>query len=232
MDVATEFKKRIAGEIVLSKNAGETIKKWRKIFKITQTELANKINTGPSVISDYECGRRKTPGITLIEKIVNALIEIDLQNGGKIINEFVALYKIPSSDYIILADEFKKPIKIKKFLHNIYGEPCYHLKDELLYGFSLIDSEKAAINISSIELSRYISLISEHCLIFTNLQRGRSPLIAMKIANIKPGLVVLHGIDKVDEIALRIAKLENIPLAISYVSSIENLIEKLKNITA
>lgn len=40
-------------------------------------------------------------------------------------------------------------------------------------------------------------------------------MVAIKVTNFKPGLVVLHDIDKseVDPLALRIAEAENIPLA-------------------
>jgi predicted transcriptional regulator len=39
-------------------------------FKISQTELADHLKLSPSVISDYESGRRKSPGIQTIKKII------------------------------------------------------------------------------------------------------------------------------------------------------------------
>ncbi len=225
-----ELKKKIAGEIVLSDSPGETIKKWRQLFQISQVDISNKLEITASVISDYETGRRKSPGIKLIEKIVNALIEIELKRGGKNVAEFASLYKpLDFKSFIILMKDFQKGIKIKSFLRGISGDPCYNFEDTEIFGYSLIDSEKAIVNFSPVELGRVTSLINRHCLIFTNLHRGRSPLVALRLANLKPGLIILHGIKKVDDIALRIAKLENIPLAVSYVATLDNLIKKLEN---
>lgn len=53
--------KRIAGEITLSSDPGKTMRKWREIFGISQTELADYLGVSSSVISDYEGGRRKVP---------------------------------------------------------------------------------------------------------------------------------------------------------------------------
>ncbi len=224
-----ELRKKIAGEIVLSGNPGETIKKWRQLFKIYQTDLSKELGMNTSVISDYESGRRRSPGTKMIEKVVNALVEIDLSRGGKIIKEFVALYNIPDFDsFILLRKEFEKPVKINTFLKRINGKPCYQFKNKEIYGFSVMDSKKAIMNFSPVELSRLSSMINKHCIIFTNLQRGRSPLVAVRLTNIEPGMIVLHGILKIDDIALRIAKLENIPLALSYVSTTENLLSKLE----
>lgn len=40
-------------------------------------------------------------------------------------------------------------------------------------------------------------------------------MVAIKVTNLKPNLVVLHGIDKeeLDPLAIRIGKAENIPVA-------------------
>ncbi|UCF50783.1 MAG: helix-turn-helix domain-containing protein, partial [Thermoplasmatales archaeon] len=76
---------KIAGEITLSPKPGQTIRKWRSIFGISQTDLASYLNLSPSVISDYESGRRKSPGIQTIKKIIEAFIDIDENHGGKII---------------------------------------------------------------------------------------------------------------------------------------------------
>src|SRR3990172_11584093 len=80
--------KRIAGEIVLSPDAGKVIQKWRNIFKIPQRRLADEMKIMPSVISDYENGRRKSPGIKVVKRIVSAMIVLDEKAGSKIIEEF------------------------------------------------------------------------------------------------------------------------------------------------
>ncbi|MBN2095270.1 MAG: helix-turn-helix domain-containing protein [Candidatus Aenigmarchaeota archaeon] len=229
MEYLEELKKKIAGEIVLSENAGETIKKWRQLFRISQTELASKLEISPSVISDYESGRRKSPGTKLIHRVVESLMDIDSERGGKIIEEFTGIYKGNKfSSFVLAMKEFSRPVGIKEFLKEIDGEVCYPFLDENIYGYSLIDSEAAIIHFSPTDITTITSLINNHCLIFTNLSRGRSPLIAIRLANLRPGLVVLHGIEKVDDTALRTARIDKIPLAISYTSTKDRLLERLK----
>ena len=46
--------RRIAGEIVLSRNPGATMRKWREIFGVSQTRLSKEMGLSPSVLSDYE----------------------------------------------------------------------------------------------------------------------------------------------------------------------------------
>ena len=74
----------IAGEICLSKDPSSSMKKWREIFGISQTELAKHLKISSSTISDYEGGRRKSPGIAIISRLVEALIDIDSKRGGKV----------------------------------------------------------------------------------------------------------------------------------------------------
>ena len=61
-ETPTILAKNIAGEVTLSINPNETLKKWREIFGLTQIEVAKQLGVSPSVISDYEAGRRKSPG--------------------------------------------------------------------------------------------------------------------------------------------------------------------------
>ena len=77
IDVKTTLAEKIAGEIALSPKPGQTIKKWREIFNISQTELAQNLDLSPSVICDYQSGRRKSPGIQVVKKFVGAFLDID-----------------------------------------------------------------------------------------------------------------------------------------------------------
>src|SRR3989304_9416121 len=105
--------KRIAGEIVLSEDAGKIIQKWRNIFKIPQKRLADEMKIMPSVISDYENGRRKSPGIKMIKKIVEAIISIDEKLGGKVIQEFAELpNKTALSDPVLDMKEINTPVEM------------------------------------------------------------------------------------------------------------------------
>ena len=63
-----EIVSKIAGNVVISNNPGEMLKVWRKRLKIKQITLAKKIGISPSVLSDYESGRRYSPGIIFIKQ--------------------------------------------------------------------------------------------------------------------------------------------------------------------
>jgi transcriptional regulator with XRE-family HTH domain len=62
--------RRIAGEIILSNMPGTALKKWRMAFNISQARIAEKLQISPSVISDYESGRRKSPGTLFVRRFV------------------------------------------------------------------------------------------------------------------------------------------------------------------
>ena len=71
---------KMAGEIVFSENPGETLKKWREIFGLTQKEMATLLEINPSVVCDFEKGRRDSPGIKTVKKMVdtktNTLVDL------------------------------------------------------------------------------------------------------------------------------------------------------------
>ena len=98
-----EFKQKIAGEITISPDPGKTIRKWREEFGLSQHQLADAMGVSHSVVSDYESGRRKSPGVNVIKKMVDAFIELDMQNGSPVISRYNPNYKL---DCIISMDEF------------------------------------------------------------------------------------------------------------------------------
>ncbi|MFC6770867.1 helix-turn-helix domain-containing protein, partial [Halorubrum pallidum] len=81
-DAREELSRRIAGEITLSDDPGATLRKWRTDFDVSQTELADQLDVSSSVISDYESGRRESPGIGVVRRTVDGLLDIDEQRGG------------------------------------------------------------------------------------------------------------------------------------------------------
>src|SRR2546425_2898052 len=82
------LREKIAGEIALSDQPGKTMRKWREELRISQTVLATHMRVSPSVISDYEAGRRTSPGIRTIHRLVDALLEIDQRTGQKLSRRF------------------------------------------------------------------------------------------------------------------------------------------------
>ena len=71
----------VAGSVVLSDNPSQHLKFWRKKFGIKQADLARKMSLTPSVLSDYEKGRRPSPGAKFIRRYLLALYELAKSNG-------------------------------------------------------------------------------------------------------------------------------------------------------
>lgn len=68
----TRLAEKMAGEITLSASPGEALKKWRLAFNIAPGVPAEEMVVSPSVISDYEGGRRKSPVLRSSERLLTA----------------------------------------------------------------------------------------------------------------------------------------------------------------
>ena len=228
-DLRLRLCEKIAGEIALSENPGETIKKWRETFGITQSELSAYLNTSPSVISDYESGRRRSPGINMIRKIVEGLIEIDDARGGKTLKSYEDMLSGGFNFNVILdMREYDKPLHVSEFAELIDGDLITYY-NRMINGHTIIDSLRAIIEMNAFDFYKLYGYNSERALMFIGVSSGRSPMVAVRVASLKPAAVVLHGItkNKVDRIAIKISEIEKIPL-ISSVIPIKELVDKLR----
>ena len=231
-----QLKVTIAGEITLSKDPGGSMKKWREIFGISQTELAEYLKVSSSTISDYEGGRRKSPGIAVINRLVEALLDVDKTRGGRIAEQ-LSREQVPK-EKVFQVHEFNASMNGKVFQEKIEAECIANqlkLKDMNLYGYTIIDSLKVILDVPVHEYLQMYGKTPERALIFTQVESGRSPLIAVKVGrfstDLRPSLVVLHGCQKVDPIAKRIAENEKIPLLVTQ-KPIEKIMEALKGFEA
>lgn len=75
-DVTKDELTWIAGSVVLSDSPPAQLKYWRKKFGVKQTDLAKKMEITSSVLSDYEKGRRPSPGANFIKRYLQALYEL------------------------------------------------------------------------------------------------------------------------------------------------------------
>uniref|UniRef100_A0A7J3M3T0 Helix-turn-helix domain-containing protein n=1 Tax=Archaeoglobus fulgidus TaxID=2234 RepID=A0A7J3M3T0_ARCFL len=214
---------KICGEIVLAENSGETMKKWRTIFSTSQSEVAKKLAISHSVISDYESNRRN-PGVGFIRRFVNALLELDLEKGGKVVSKFADLFDLPPA--VIDIVEYSKSVRIDDFCNAIEGKRLNEF-EKLINGHTIIDSLNAILRFSSYDFYKLFGLTSERALVFTRVTTGRSPMVAVRVSTLKPSTVVLHGVSKVDEIALKLAEVERIPL-IKTDLEISQIVENLR----
>jgi putative transcriptional regulator len=223
-----QLREKMAGEIVLSVDAGKTIRKWREEFGISQQELAKYMGVSPSVISDYESGRRRSPGIVIVRRLVDGLIALDEASGGNILKKYDLGEK---SDCIISIKDFKSSFKASDFVQVIEGEPLTKNVgiDMDIHGFTIIDSMKAITALGSMDYLKIYGWSSERALIFTGVKFGRSPMIAIRAHPMKPALVVYHRPEHVDDLAIRLATLEGLPL-IKTTLPVQTLVERLERI--
>ncbi len=223
-----EISEKIAGEIVLSKKPGATMRKWREIFGISQQELAKYLGITSSVISDYESGRRKSPGVGMVKRFVKALIEIDESRGGEIIKKFSPTY---GEEAIIDLFDFPYSVDVEKFMKQIDARilnPDIEYKRGI-YGFTILDSLKAILHFNSYDYFKVYGWSVDRALLFYGVKYGRSPMVAIRAHPLKPSAVVYINPEQVDELAIKLAILENIPLAETFLD-VEEIKDRLREL--
>lgn len=209
------LQERIAGEIALSESPGSTMKKWRELFGISQVELSKFLKISTSTISDYEGNRRASPGVGIIKRFVNALFELDSKRGGEIARN-LGRYNHPQSENPFYSiHDFAAPIDGDDFARiieaKVVSNPGY-LDNIKLFGYTMIDSLRVILEISPNEYPKLFGNTSERVFIFDGVSTGRSPMVVIRVAPIKPRLVVLQNIDNVDKVAIKISQIEKMPL--------------------
>jgi putative transcriptional regulator len=217
---------RISGDIVFSENPGKAMRKWRLLFNATQTEVARRTGVTPSVVSDYEGGRR-TPGVQFVRRFISALLEIDSDRGYEVISKFRNLVGVDSGAIVDIV-EYKRGVGCDEFCSVIEGTPLNDF-GRSVYGHTVIDSIKAILYMNAYDFYRLYGFTSERAMIFIGVTTGRSPMVAVRVSNLKPAAVVLHGImpAKVDMIAKKIAEIERIPLLVTSLS-VDEIVKRLR----
>jgi putative transcriptional regulator len=223
--------RRIAGEIILSSKPGATMRKWRELFAISQTSLSEKMTlSASSVVSDYESGRRKSPGAKFIRRFVLALLQIDEEKGSRFIREFAKLTSSPTMAIVDLR-EFPIPVRVEYLCKAINGEVVSSIEKYVkeVNGYTVIDSRKAVETLSGLEYAQLFGATTERALIFTNVDNGTLPMMIVRVSNLKPRAIVFHR-TRPDESAIQIAQYEQIPLIFSAAPSIEQLVKSLRKL--
>ncbi|MDR0372802.1 MAG: transcriptional regulator [Nitrososphaerota archaeon] len=222
--------RRIAGEIILSSKPGSAMRKWRELFAISQISLSQTMGLSSSVVSDYESGRRKSPGAKFIRRFVLSLLLIDEQKGSRFIREFSKLTSSPSMSVVDLR-EFPSPVRVEYLCKAIGGEvmACKEKFVKEINGYTVIDSRKAVEAYSGSEYTQLFGATTERALVFTNLDGGSLPMMIVRVSSLKPRIVVFHKTPP-DEEAIRIAEYEQIPLIYTTVPSVEQLVKALRKL--
>jgi len=194
-----QLAEKMAGEITLSDSPGHALKKWRMNFEIAPGILADRLGVSPSVISDYEGGRRKSPGTAVVGKIVDTLLTMDEENEGKHIQKFsTMLFSNVEDDVIYDIHEYAAAIPLKDFSEAIGCTLLCGSMDQVLFGYTVVNSLNAIMQFSSDEFNRIYGWSTERAVVFTNVSTGKSPMVAIRVTPFKPRCVVLQGLDIAD----------------------------------
>jgi len=191
----SQLAEKMAGEITLSDSPGHALKKWRMNFEIAPGVLSDRLGVSPSVISDYESGRRKSPGTAVVGKIVDTLLAMDEENGGKQIQKFSSmLFSGVVDDVIYDLHEYDNPVQLREFSESIGCSLLCGSIDQVIFGYTVVNSLNAIMQLSSDEFNRIYGWSTERALIFTNVSTGKSPMVAIRVTPFKPRCVILQGI--------------------------------------
>ncbi len=223
-----EFALRIAGEVVVSENPGDTMRKWRERIAVKQADLAREMGLSPSVLSDYESGRRASPGVGFIKRYVYALVKLD-QSHQRLLQKEVE----PQDRSAILAiGEFKEPVKARRLLEVVGGNIVTGAEklETDIYGYTVLDSIKTIYALSGFDFYKIYGATTERLLVFTKVGLGRSPMVAVRVAHLKPRMVVLHGPKEIDQVGKALAEKERIILSLAGQKTEQEIIQSLSNI--
>ena len=165
-------------------------------FEIAPGVLSERLGVSPSVISDYESGRRKSPGTAVVGKIVDTLLNTDEETGGKHIEKFsTMLFSAVEDDVIYDLHEYGSPVPLKDFSDAIGCTLLCGSIDQTLFGYTVVNSLNAILQLSSDEFNRLYGWSTERALVFTNISTGKSPMVAIRVTPFKPRCVVFQGIE-------------------------------------
>jgi len=209
---------RIAGEVTLSDDPGATLKKWRTDFNISQTDLAGQIGVSSSVISDYESGRRESPGIGIVRRMVVALLDVDEERGGSRIRQYGRVLSAGfESDIVHDLREYPTALPLKQFYDALDATEITPGKRDYVNGHTVINSIQTITRLTNEEFYRLYGQSTDRGLVFTDVTRGEGPMVAMRVVTPTPNAVVLHGIEAEDlwEHAAALAQVDGFALATS-----------------
>ena len=147
---------------------------------VKQADLAREMGLSPSVLSDYESGRRASPGVGFIKRYVYALVSLD-QSHQRLLQKEVE----PQDRSAILAiGEFKEPVKARKLLEVVGGNIVTGAEklETDIYGYTVLDSIKTIYALSGFDFYKIYGATTERLLVFTKVGLGRSPMVAVRVA--------------------------------------------------
>ncbi|MBW9141013.1 MAG: helix-turn-helix domain-containing protein [Candidatus Aramenus sp.] len=227
--VVENIGKRIAGDVVWSRDVGASLRKWREVFGVSQSELARTLGVSQSVVTDYERNKRN-PGSAFIRRYIEALLSIDARRGYKVVKELAKAFAF-SFPFIVDMRDFVTPVKLQEVIVAVDGVPVNSSLGNIdVYGYVVTDSIKAITALDGMEFYQFLSISLNKVVVFTKVTSGRSPAIALKIAPVKPKVVVLHRPARMDPLSIYLMDREGVTVIVSLKRTEEDLIASLKRI--
>jgi len=226
-----QLAEKMAGEITLADSPGYALKKWRVLFEIPPGVLAERLGVSPSVISDYESGRRKSPGTAVVGKIVDTILTIDEEKGGVFTQQLGDL--LPGQlDAGVIFDihEYDGPVALTDFAKVIDAQVLHGSLEQQIFGYTVIHSLNAILQLSSNEFSRLYGWSTERALVFVEVSNGKSPMVAIRVTPFKPRCVVLQGIaiDQVHPLVPMLAEKDRITVLCTQMN-VEQIVKALRS---
>jgi putative transcriptional regulator len=108
--------------------------------------------------------------------------------------------------------DYASPVPLENFARAIGCTTLCGSLDQSIFGYTVINSLNAILQLSSNEFNRIYGWSTERALIFTNVSTGKSPMVAIRVTPFKPRCVVLQGIDapSVHPLVLKMAERDRI----------------------
>ena len=109
--------------------------------------------------------------------------------------------------------DYDHDIELRYIMTKIHGTSCSSadLKRNIR-GYTMIDGIKAILKFSYAEYTKLYGWSSQRIIFITDVSYGRSPMIAIRAHPLKPAAVVYIKPGNVDELAIKLSEIENIPL--------------------
>ena len=226
--VNEQLTRRMAGEIVVSNSPGKTLRKWREIFHLSQKHLASLLGVNPSVVCDFEKGRRRSPGIATVRRLVETMVSYDHAHGGRVAGSMAGQQ---GNSAITDIREFAIGLSIATVVEAIGGEVIAGTEEleRTIYGYTIVDALRAITTFSGANFGQMYGWSNERALFFTGVQFGRSPMIAVRAHPVKPRLVCYIQPGSIDKLATKLADMERIVL-VSTSASQEQIQQRLKEL--
>lgn len=229
---------KILGDIAANEEYGFVMKKWRELFNITQAKVAQELNIKPSVISDYEGSRRRSPGIGFVRKYVNTIIKLSEIHEKESFEKVKKLLGIVNETNSLLNKTFESK-NTESILNLLNAEKLTRRKNSEFFQECIFFSNKIShvlTKMPSKKLFNHFKNSTDKFFIFSKVKSGRIPLILLNLLSKTnkskmPGLIIFQTNDefKLSRFVRRMAERNKITLGITNkeISEIKKIVEKL-----